>query len=124
MRRAWVAWRALSNTVRPLKEYLLRFQRTCFGCRLALSTRMIWPLTFCRRSATESSTRRKRCFSFPCASRRINLKSKSCLTLCLAKIEKAFEMDDIQRDSVTCYMDENHGVAEFWRTTGATFKPD
>ncbi len=39
--------------------------------------------------------------------------------LSLAKIEKAFEMDDIQRDSVTCYMDENHGVAEFWRTTGA-----
>ncbi len=36
------------------------------------------------------------------------------LGLSLAKIKNVLEVDSVQRGSVTCYMDENHGPAEFW----------
>src|SRR2546421_10150989 len=38
--------------------------------------------------------------------------------LSLARIKSAFEMSNIQRGLVTCYMDDISAVAEFWRRTG------
>lgn len=44
-------------------------------------------------------------------------KNLQMLSLCLAKIKNAFEMNSIIRVRVTCYMAEIQAIAEVWRTT-------